>query len=431
VNLQIKSGHGLIRRTTIDLNEDDFKRNLIEQLQKLTNEMKPDRVSDSDNAIQLLEQLADKSAHNTLLTQVMSNCFEQAISEYIDSKIVGEAVFEILQMTPGNGLKFSASFDVYPVINLPDLKTYEFSQLVASIQQQDIDRTLLSLQRQLQEWKIVDRASLPGDSVIINYQAQNMGKAFAGKAMRVELTDTANDSFQGFEKGLTGVAAGQKTTIDITFPEDNYPESVAGKTIVFDVEVLQVEAEILPEIDSEFAKSHSIADGSIESLRRTIGQNMDTHLQKVIRMKNTLNLFSEILTNHPVDSIPETLVNQEIQRQVCDPCEEVEGVESYQRAMDPADFTELAQNRVKRSLLIYELAREFKITPDSNEIRLRLEDLVEEYPEKERIIDWFYQDKLRLAGIESDVLGEQVADWIFENFKTRQVETTYAALMDF
>ena len=46
------------------------------------------------------------------------------------------------------------------------------------------------------------------------------------------------------------------------------------------------------------------------------------------------------------------------------------------------------------------------------------------------IIEWFYQDRVRLAGIESDVLGEQVADWILKNMQVEKVSTSYSEIMN-
>ena len=155
---------------------------------------------------------------------------------------------------------------------------------------------------------------------------------------------------------------------------------------------------------------------------------MNVHLQKVIRMKNTLTILSEILKENPVD-VPQVLVEEEVTRLTCDPCEEVEGVDHFKHEMDPANFTELAYNRVARSLMAAELAGDKGIELDADEVRVRLEDLVEEYSDKERIIAWFYQDKTRLVSIESDVMGEQVADWILENMTVEQVRTSYSEMM--
>ena len=94
-------------------------------------------------------------------------------------------------------------------------------------------------------------------------------------------------------------------------------------------------------------------------------------------------------------------------------------------------FTDLAYTRVARSLLVSELANVKNISLDEEDVRARVNDLVAEYPQKEKIFDWFYGDEARLAGIKSDVLGGQVADLILKETKATKVKITYAEMMDF
>lgn len=316
--------------------------------------------------------------------------------------------------------------EVFPSVTLPDLKPYKFTKLVAEVDAEDVSRSISVLRHQLADWSPVDQRSQSGDSVIINYFAQHGDRVFNGRAMRVELNGT--EVLPGFESSLIGVSAGDKLSIDIDFPDDHYQADVAGKTVVFDIEVLQVEGVFLPELDIEFIKSQGIASGEVDDLRAAIHHNMERHLQKVVRMKNTLNVFGEILKTSPV-YVPQALVDEEVTRLVCDPCEEVEGVESFKHEMDPANFTNLAYKRIARGLMASEIARQRDIELDTGEVRERLEDLVSEYSDKERIIEWFYDDRTRLASIESDVLCELVADWILDNMKVETVTTSYAAMM--
>ncbi|MDH5388603.1 MAG: trigger factor [Gammaproteobacteria bacterium] len=310
---------------------------------------------------------------------------------------------------------------------LPKLEKYNFTRLVAQVSEADVDHTLSVLRRQQAKWRSVDQPAKAGDSVIINCYAKVGERVFDGKAMRVELTE---DVVTGFEKSLIGVAVGEKLPIEINFSVDHYQTDVAGKAVVFDVEVLEIEALVLPELDTAFIRSSGIESGKVADMRSVIRRNMDTHLQKTIRLKNTLNVFSYILNDNHIDA-PQSLLEAELKRLTCDPCEEVEGVESFKHDIDPAMFTDLAYTRVTRSLLVDELAKVMDVVLDEQEVRARVDDLVSEYPQKEKIIDWFYGDEVRLAGIKSDVLGEQVADLILKEAKPEIIETSYAAMMDF
>ena len=309
-----------------------------------------------------------------------------------------------------------------------NLESYNFTRLIAEVSDEDVNRTLLILRRQQADWSKLDSAAQLGDRVTINCYAKLGDRVFDSKGMRVEISD--DDDANGFEQGLKGVSAGEKLPIEINFDNDHYQADIAGKTAVFNVEVIAVESLVLPELDADFIRSNGIESGEVEAMRNVIHRNMHSHLQKTIRLKNTLNLFADILNDHPVE-VPKAMLDEELIRVTCDPCEEVEGVESFKHDIDPGMFVDLAYTRVARGLMAAELARQRNVELDEAEVRLRLEDLVAEYPQQEKIIEWFYDDAVRLAGIVSDVLGEQVANQILDEMKAEKITTSYVEMMDF
>ncbi len=425
MKLNFESRDGLQRCLTVQLSGQRFSNDVIKQLNSLGKKLQTKEMTVSEDIIQALNKQFGTVVSEKVLNGLIETSFEEALAQ-LELSITGTTVFEVAKPVLDNSFIYNAVFEVYPVVTLPDLKAFKFTQLVAEVSKEDVDRTLFAMRRQQAKWCSVDRSAQAGDSVIINYFAQVGEKVFKGKAMRIELN--GDDMVTGFENGLTGVSAAKKLPLSLEFPEDHYQQEVAGKTVVFDVEVVRVEAMVLPELDTEFITSHGIENGEIETFRRVIQYNMNVHLQKNIRIKNTLVLMIEILKANPVD-VPQFLLREEVTRLTCDPCQEVEGMDSFKNEMDPAMFTELAYNRVARSLIVSELASANGIELDTEEVNSRLESLVEEYSDKERIITWFYDDKVRMAGIESDVLGEQVADWILENTQAEKVTTTYSEMM--
>jgi len=425
--LDFKVYDSLRRRLIVQLTEQRLKNDVINRLAVTGNKYEAMDIPVNTDVLQVLEQQLGREAQQKVFNEMIQSSFEEAINQ-LQLNVAGKPDFEIIKSESAHNFIYKADFDVYPDINIPDLKTFKFQRLVAEVSEEDVDHTILTLRRQQAEWRPVDRPAQTGDSVIINYFAQRGDRVFDGKEMRVELN--GDDVVAGFENYLTGVSAAEKLSLPLKFPDDYFQNDVAGKTVNFDVEVVRVEAMTLPELDENFIKSQGIKDGSVSTFYNTVQHNMNAHLQKTIRMKNMLNLLTDILSRQPVE-VPQALLKEEVARLTRDPCEEVEGVENFKHEMDHARFTRLAYNRVARSLLVSELARAYDIKLDTDQVKERLQNLVEEYSETERIIEWFYEDRTRLAGIESDVLGEQVADWIMENTQADTVATTYREMMRF
>jgi len=427
VEIETEVVSNIKRCLTVTLANDDFKQAVVDQLQRINKDSDIKDVVASKDMVQMLEQKFDPIVCESILHELMSASFVRATGQ-AEFNIAGHPVFEINKTGVSHEFSYKANFEVYPVIKIPDLSTYSFTRLVAEVKDIDIDNALSVMRRQQAEWCPVDRPAQEGDSVIINCYAKVGERVFDGKEVRVELVD--DDMVDGFGKSLINVSAGDQLPVEINFPVDHYQADVAGKTVIFDVDVVRIDTQLLPELDENFVKRCGIESGEIDSLRSVIRQNMDAHLQQAIRLKNTLTVFSELLKDNMAD-LPQSLLDDELERLTCDPCEEVDGVESFKHDIDPAMFADLAYTRIARSLLVSELANANNILLDEEEVESRVKELVSEYSQKDRIFDWFYGDEKRLAGIKSDVLGEQVADLILKETKAKKIETSYAEMMDF
>lgn len=75
-----------------------------------------------------------------------------------------------------------------------------------------------------------------GDTVTINFTGTIDDKEFdGGSAEDYELVVGDGEMIDGFEDGIVGMKSGETKELDLTFPDDYYEESVAGKAVVFKV----------------------------------------------------------------------------------------------------------------------------------------------------------------------------------------------------
>ena len=82
----------------------------------------------------------------------------------------------------------------------------------------------------------VDRPAAEGDIVNIDYVGKQDGVEFAGGTGEgQDLTLGSGRMIDGFEDGIVGMKSGETKELDLTFPDDYYEESVAGKAVVFKV----------------------------------------------------------------------------------------------------------------------------------------------------------------------------------------------------
>lgn len=79
-----------------------------------------------------------------------------------------------------------------------------------------------------------------GDTVIIDFVGTLNGVAFeGGTAAGFPLTLGSGQFVPGFEEQVVGMSKGETRDINITFPQNYYPE-LAGKNVVFKVTVQDI-----------------------------------------------------------------------------------------------------------------------------------------------------------------------------------------------
>ena len=74
-----------------------------------------------------------------------------------------------MQADAGNGLQYTANFEVFPEIEIKSCTELELKKPICEVAEQDIDAMIDKLREQHREWDAVDRSSEDGDRVQISY----------------------------------------------------------------------------------------------------------------------------------------------------------------------------------------------------------------------------------------------------------------------
>lgn len=109
-----------------------------------------------------------------------------------------------------------------------------------------------------------------GDIVNIDYKGLKDGVAFEGGSQEgANLTIGSNSFIDGFETGLIGKKVGEKTELNLTFPE-NYSGSkeLAGQDVVFEVKINYLCK--VPELTEDYVKQYLTDYESVDAYKEYI-----------------------------------------------------------------------------------------------------------------------------------------------------------------
>jgi len=80
----------------------------------------------------------------------------------------------------GNDLSFSATFEVYPQIDLGDISGVEVQRYTCAVADADVDGTVEVIRRQRARRSAVDRPAVDGDRVTVDFRGTVDGQPFEG-----------------------------------------------------------------------------------------------------------------------------------------------------------------------------------------------------------------------------------------------------------
>ncbi len=181
------------------------------------------------------------------------------------------------------------------------------------------------------------------------------------------LGESAREPMPGFSAAIEGMAANDTRTFELTFPADDedYDESLRGKTVKFTVTCHEVSSRDVPALDDEFVRSlNEEGIDSIEALRAEIREDLqqnlagradseyaNTVLDKIVEGAHIE--FPEIMVEETINDMIRSFENQ-LSQQGMDLPTYLQFSQMSEEDLRK-DYRESAEMRLKRSLVLGEL----------------------------------------------------------------------------
>ena len=106
------------------------------------------------------------------------------------------------------------------------------------------------------------------------------------------------------------------------------------------------------------------------------------------------------------------------------------GIEDHDQAPPLDNFSEMADKRVRLSLLIGELISEQNLTVDADKVRERVEEMCAGYENSEDMINMYLGNQQVMQQIQPIVLEQQALDWLLENGESSTKKVGFTEYMN-
>ena len=410
----------------LDINEATDK-----ELKKAQRRVKIDGFRPGKAPLKMVAQMYGASIQNDVLNDLAQQAFNKVAQEQ-NLRIAAVTKIEPVEgEESADALKVAFTYETFPEIKIGDLSALNIEKVSAEVGDKEVDDTVEILRKQRTRYNRVERAAQNGDRVIIDFEGKIDGEPFAGGSSKNYPFLLGNgEMLPEFEAGVLGLKEGESKDVEVNFPEDYHGKEVAGKTAVFTITVHNVAEPMLPEVDADFAKALGIADGDVAKMREEIKKNVAREVKRRVDARNTEAVMEALRKAHSFD-LPQVFVRDEAQR-LADEMKQnfaQQGLDASNFDL-PADmFTERAEQRVALGLLLPTMVEEFKLQATDEQVKAIIADVADSYEDPQEVIDWYFEDRSRLAGPTNLAVEANVVDYVLGKAQVTEKALSFEEVM--
>lgn len=346
---------------------------------------------------------------NALAEETMNAAVSKSVADaYVQDNLMplDRPEVEIKKFVPGEVLEFTAESDVLPEVKLGDYKKLKAVTSEVKVEKADVDEVIGRIKQQFATKQEVKRKAALGDEATIDYVGKKEDVAFDGGTGKDYPLQLGSGQFiPGFEDGVVGHEVGETFDIPLTFPKDYSSKDLAGKKVVFTVTLNKLQEVVQPKEDDEFAAK--VGDFSaMDDLRKDIKAELMAQKEREALDDMRDNLISQLVDKSKV-AAPKVLIEDQIKSIKQDMFQNL----MYQGATmdqyvaskgykdlaewEAKEATELAEKRVKASLILNQLAKELAIEVTEDALNARLDVYRQQYANQPDMLKRFDEPEIQ------------------------------------
>ena len=293
---------------------------------------------------------------------------------------------------------FEFTVPLLPEVKLEDIRKLRINYEKKEVKDEDINQVIDNLRENQAIIEPADRKIEEGDMVYIVLSGERKGEEDESKKTLIEerrypviiekegVDQKSEYPYPGFSRELIGLTADDEKTLEFHFADDYEFDKLQGITGLYNIKIEEVKARSLPELNDEFVKSvgdYEDLDGMREDISKTLSErfenerNAEYEDQIIKKLLNQVEIkYPPQMLEHEIDHFIEDLERQLAQQGL--------DIDLYKKSRD-IEIEELreevkpnAEERMKRGLIIMEVAEQEEISLTQEEIEEKTQQTLTE-----------------------------------------------------
>jgi trigger factor len=427
--VQVETLPGLERRIEVSVPAARVRQQVDERLLKVGRSARIKGFRPGKAPIHVVRKHYGPQVRDEVVSDLIRETFAEALRQEKLQPAGGPRI-EPQKSGEPDALRYTATFEVYPQVELKDVAEIRLTRPVAEVGEGDVDAMIESLRQQRLDWTEASRACKDGDRITIDFEGRIDGQPFeGGRSENLVITLGAGRLLPDFEQGVRGAAAGESREFDLRFPDDYPAKHLAGKDARFQATVHKVEESRLPEVDAAFCEAFGVSEGGVEGLRGEVRENMQRELAQAVQARLKAQVMDALLAANPI-AVPRALVEAEVRDMQLELLRR-SGSRDPRQLPPRENFEAGAKRRVALGLILNELIRKAGLQADAGQVQRRLDEIVATYADPDEARRQYLQNDAATRQLQMSVLEDQAVDWVVKAAKVTDQPGSFKDVMNF
>ena len=327
-----------------------------------------------------------------VLDSLVAERFRAALAEGSMNPVSQPQVSE-LQLFEGQPLKFKATFEVLPEINIEGYDSIAVQRPDPAVSEEEYQAELNAVLDHHATVEPIEevRPLADGDWAEISFTGQMLDPAQTVteegvqnateqpeiKADDVLLEIGGKNTLPAFSDALRGAEVGKQLNFEVEYPAEFGDQRLAGRTVSYDVTLKAIKHKSFPERDAEFAKQLGQYD-SWEDFETKLRERVSDRKKDTLETQARDSMLDELIKRFEFP-VPETFVQQQIDARLERGLRALQQQGMTEEAMRQLNFVQLREAQrpqaiaeVKASLILDKVAEAEHVEISEDELEREL-----------------------------------------------------------
>jgi len=358
-----------------------------------------------------------------LKRRVIEGTMSEVLSE-ANVKPVTEPIADFVE--DGDRFVYTLLCEVFPDIEISSYKGVEVEVDAIRVTDDDIDKRIEQMKELYAEMipREADSGARKGDFIIVKYKGYLDGRPMKdvySEAYPLELG--TSQLMPEFESAIYDMKKGEIKNVDVAFPDDYQLKDIAGKTLLFEIEIKDIREKRLPDLNDDFAKDVNFEN--VEKMKESLKAEIEK--EKLNSRKQFIsNKIMEMLASNIDIQVPKRLLAKHTEAML----EEAktrfntehfteEDLKAFQGNIR-ADFEKRAAERIKSDIILAKIAEIEGIKLEDDDVHNRMKKIAEETKRPFDEVKSFYEKYDFIEGMKISIVQQKTMDFLMENANIKE-----------